>query len=162
VSVGEQGIDGGHRPGRHDALVDADEGEIDAEIPLTPSGRVRTVADSIGTFHDTAGLAGWLGVSPRTLLRRVARRQVVACKTTDRHWVYPAWQFTDDGDVVGGLLAIWEILLREVDAWVAALWLATPSPDLPGDVSAVEWLTYGQDPAPVLLEARRDVARWAH
>jgi hypothetical protein len=75
--------------------------------------------------------------------------------------VYPAWQFTEDGTTVPHLAEVLGVLRAGTDSpWTQALWLCAPAEYLDGSTPA-EWLAAGRDPAPVLLAARADAARWA-
>jgi len=84
---------------------------------------------------------------------------MIACKTSDGYWVYPTFQFTDAGDIVPGVAEVLVVLLEQQEAWAVARCFVVPSPDLPGEVSAIEWLAQGGDPAQVIIEARRDAER---
>lgn len=121
------------------------------------------VADLVGPCYDTPGLTAWLGISKQALDKRNRTGAVLACRTSDGHWVYPAFQFDADGRPLPHLREVIAVLTGEggADRWRVASWLAAPSPDLPGKVPAAEWLRGGDDPTPVLLAARADAARWA-
>lgn len=123
--------------------------------------RRNPLVEVIGDFHDTAGLVEWLDISKQALAKRVQKAQVLGCQTGDGHWVYPAWQFNDRGDIYPGIAEATGVLLQRRDAWAVAHWFAVPSPDLPGAVSAATWLAQGGDPTPVIDEAVRDTDRLA-
>lgn len=123
--------------------------------------RSNPLADSIGDFYDTAGLVQWLDISKQAIAKRVAKQHMVGCKTADGHWVYPAWQFDDHGEVINGVTEVLDVLLGQRDPWAAARWFVIPSPYLPGELSAIEWLSRGDDPAVVIAEARKDTERLA-
>lgn len=119
------------------------------------------LADSIGDFYDTAGLVEWLEISKQALGKRVEKHQMIGCKTADGHWVYPAWQFSDDGDILPGISEVLTVLLSQQDPWAASLWFVSASPNLPGELSAAEWLAKDGDVDTVVTEALRDTERLA-
>lgn len=136
--------------------------QVDAFVKraLATLPRVSPLAEAIGPFYDTAGLRQWLNISKQALAKRVEKAQVLGCKTVDGHWVYPAWQFDDQGEVVEGLSEVLSTLLEQRDTWAAAHWFVVPSPDLDG-FTAIEWLAQGNSPEPVLREAVQDTERLA-
>lgn len=119
----------------------------------------------LGPFYDTAGLSGWWGVSRQALADRVRRGTLLACRTSDGHLVYPAFQFARDGSVRPGIVDAVAVFARHrVDGWTAAVWLTTPSPAF-DDHSAVDHLVVhrasAQSVARVVRQAEADVAAWA-
>jgi hypothetical protein len=119
----------------------------------------------LGPFYDTTGLSGWWGVSRQALADRVRRGTLLACRTSDGHLVYPAFQFARDGAVRPGIAEAVAVFARHrVDGWTAALWLTTPSPAFDGD-SAVDHLVVHRASAAavsrVLRQAESDASAWA-
>jgi hypothetical protein len=115
----------------------------------------------LGPFYATSALAKWMHVTRQALHLKVKNHQVLACPDANGDRLYPAWQFTPDAQVLPGLGAVLKVLLDATDPWTAALWLTSPNADLPGELTAVEWLRTRRDPADVVGTARRDAARWA-
>jgi hypothetical protein len=117
----------------------------------------------LGPFYSTTGLARVLGgVSRQAVEERRRRRTVLALRTSDGAWVYPAFQLDDRNQVVGGLA---EVLGRfhpgtADDEWMVAAFLVAPQPGLAGD-SIVGHLHEGGDPAPAVALADDRAARWA-
>lgn len=116
----------------------------------------------VGPFYSTAALQEWLGISRQALDQRARARKLLGCLTTDRVRVYPAWQFTDKGEVISGLKQVLPVLASGVDApWTWALWLVSVLPGELDGLSPAEWLALGRDPMPVIILARQDAAVWA-
>lgn len=114
-----------------------------------------------GPFYDTAGLVAWLGLTRQAIHHRAKAGLVLGCRTEDGRIVYPAWQFTSEGATIAHLADVIAVLRTGTEStWTQALWLRAPADDLDGS-SAIEWLSAGKDPAPVLAAARADAARWA-
>ena len=120
-------------------------------------------AELVGACYDGPGLARWLGVSRQAVSQRNKARTFLGCRTTHGRWVYPAWQFDSNRRPIPHLAELITILAGEDDRrrWRAARWLAAPCPNLPGRVSAANWLGRGGDPEPVLSAARADARRWS-
>ncbi len=101
-------------------------------------------------------------VSRQALADRAARRTLLALRTSDRHTVYPAWQFRSRR-VLPGVPEVLQAFVVDkhpvVDPWTLASWLRTPLDALDGD-SVVHRLADGEiDPA--VEVARTAAARWA-
>jgi hypothetical protein len=111
--------------------------------------------------YDTAGVADWLGISRQAVHKAARTGRMLGCLTADRRTVFPVWQFADDGTLVKHLREVLAALGAVRDPWRAALWLAAPAPYLPGNRSAIAWLSTGGDPQPVLAAAVDDAAHWA-
>jgi hypothetical protein len=47
-------------------------------------------APLVGACYDESGLVRWLGISRQALGARRRARAVLACRTAEGHWVYPA------------------------------------------------------------------------
>lgn len=119
--------------------------------------------DDLGPFYDTAGLLRWLKVSRQAVSKKIQRRAILALTTGNGARVYPAWQFTPDGQPLAGLPEVLDELLSATDPWTAAVWLTTPVERL-GGRTAIEVLRASQvDPRPA-GEARElaaeDARRW--
>lgn len=119
----------------------------------------------LGPFYDTAGLSRWWGVSRQALADRVRRGTLLACRTSDGHLVYPAFQFARDGAVRPGIAEAIAVFARAgVDGWTAAVWLTTPTAAFDGD-SAVDHLVVHRASASavsrVVRQVQADVAAWA-
>ncbi|MGC4934146.1 hypothetical protein ACLQ3C_10730 [Gordonia sp. DT30] len=116
----------------------------------------------VGPFYDTAGLTGWLGVSKQAIAKRVKHRTLIACQLESGTWVYPTWQFTEQGAVDRRMVQVWQILREHANAWTAALWMCAPNPDLDGDTVIHHLATDSTERlAAVVDAARADAARWA-
>ena len=91
-----------------------------------------------GPFYSSAGVMRLLGIRTKQALDDRRRRgTILAARTADRVWVYPAFQFdvahrrvkSDLVPVIGAL--------KSAPRWGALLWLVTPQPRL-GDRSPVD------------------------
>lgn len=93
---------------------------------------------------------GGLPLTPEAVRKRAVRRQLVAYQTSDRIWVFPAWQFTvATGRLVphDAVIGTWQALphegvLADVDL---AVWMATGRKDLDGESPAAHAARYGFD-----------------
>lgn len=117
----------------------------------------------LGPFYSTAGIARVLGgVSRQAVEERRRRRTIVALRTTDNRWVYPAFQLDERNQVVRGLADVLDRFrpASPDDEWMVASFLAAAQPGLGGN-TIVEHLQTGGDVAAVLDLARDRAARWA-
>jgi hypothetical protein len=146
----------GHGP---DALGDADSlaARMLAAVP-EPSPWAE-----LGPFYSTAGIARVLGgVSRQAVEERRRRRTILALRTADDVWVYPAFQLDGRNRVVRGLA---EVLARfrpatVDDEWMVAAFVAAPQAQLGGG-TIVHHLADGGDLADVVALADERAERWA-
>lgn len=121
--------------------------------------------ESIGPFYDTEGVRKVLSrngksVSRQAVSDRITRLTILAAKTADGHWAFPAFQFADD-EVLPSLRDVLRAFRGvPVDGWAIAAWLTAPSPALEG-TSAIEWIRQGKPTVAVLAEAQEAAARWS-
>jgi hypothetical protein len=117
----------------------------------------------LGPFYSTTGLARVLGgVSRQAVEERRRRRTVLALRTTDGAWVYPAFQLDGRNRVVAGLP---EVLARfqpttPDDEWMVAAFITAPQPGL-GGATIVDHLRHGGALAPAVALADHRAHRWA-
>jgi hypothetical protein len=117
----------------------------------------------LGPFYSTTGIARVLGgVSRQAVEERRRRRTILALRTSDGVWVYPAFQLDERNQVVRGLA---EVLGRfhprtADDEWMVASFLAAPQPGL-GGRSVVDHLRDGGTSVEVVVLADERAARWA-
>jgi hypothetical protein len=117
----------------------------------------------LGPFYSTSGLARVLGgVSRQAIEERRRRRTVLALRTADDVWVYPAFQLDDRNRVVPGLADVLERFRPRTadDEWMVAAFVAAPQPGL-GDRSIVEHLRSGGDVTQVVALADERARSWA-
>jgi hypothetical protein len=117
----------------------------------------------LGPFYGTSGLARVLGgVSRQAVEERRRRRTVLALRTADGVWVYPAFQLDDRNRVVRGLAEVLDRFRPSEpdDEWMVAAFVAAPQPGL-GDRSIVDHLRSGGDVAEALALADERASRWA-
>lgn len=116
--------------------------------------------DAYGPFYDTAGLTMWLGISRQAVEKRAAGHRLLAVKTTDRHVLYPTWQFdASSRSVPQALRDVLQVLLPAAESpWTVAAWLRSPPAD--GEPDAIARIAAGESES-VLRDARRDAERWS-
>jgi hypothetical protein len=120
------------------------------------------MAEAVGPFYDTSGLVSWLGYSKQALDKRRRSRKLLGCRTADGKWLYPVWQFQQDGEPLPGLPEVLKVLSAGIDdGWTWALWFVGEVPERLEGMSAREWLSKGLDPSRVLEIARNDAGSWA-
>src|SRR5690606_14185019 len=109
-----------------------------------------TLAAAIGPVFETADLAAWRGVRQRVIGDERRSGGLLALRTSDGVWVYPEWQFDENGHVRKGVgESVRALAYGGMDPWTQAVWFRGESPDL-GDESAASWLSSGKDPAAVV------------
>ena len=117
----------------------------------------------LGPFYSTAGVARVLGgISRQAVEERRRRRTILALRTADDVWVYPAFQLDDRNRVVRGLA---DVLARfrpanADDEWMVAAFVAAPQPDL-GGRTIPEHLAEGGELGDVVALADERAERWA-
>ena len=151
------------RGGDVEALGDPD--ELAERMAATLPVAAHPFDVDLGPFYDTTGLSRWWSVSRQALADRVRRGTLLACRTSDGHLIYPAFQFARDGSVRPGIADVIAVFARSgVDGWTAAVWLTTPSPVFDGD-SAVDHLVVHRASAAavarVVSQAKVDATAWA-
>ncbi|HEX6423893.1 MAG TPA: hypothetical protein VFZ79_10460 [Acidimicrobiales bacterium] len=117
----------------------------------------------LGPFYSTAGIARVLGgVSRQAVEERRRRRTILALRTAEGTWVYPAFQLDERNRVVRGLAEVLDRFRPQTpdDEWMVASFLAAPQPAL-GGRTIVDHLRAGGDLTPVLDLADERAARWA-
>ena len=117
----------------------------------------------LGPFYSTTGIARVLGgISRQAVEERRRRRTILALRTADGVWVYPAFQLDDHNRVVRGMAEVLDRFQPRTadDDWMVASFLAAPQPGLEGD-SVVDHLRAGGALAAVLDLAAERAQRWA-
>ncbi len=119
----------------------------------------RSPWDRLGPFYSSKGIAATLGgISRQAVEERRRRRTLIALKTADDVWVYPAFQLDERNRVVPTVARAWaELADAYDDEWMAASVMLGRQPDL-DDVSILDHLRAGGALEPVLLMARRIAA----
>src|SRR5918994_3616843 len=117
----------------------------------------------LGPFYSTAGIARVLGgISRQAVEERRRRRTILALRTADDVWVYPAFQLDDRNRVVRGLADVLDRFHPRArdDEWMVASFLAAAQPGLDGR-TVVDHLRAGGDLGPALALADERAARWS-
>lgn len=111
-------------------------------------------------FYDWEGVRSLLKLDEAGLQAAVVTNAVLCLRDGEGYPVFPVWQFTRGHHVLPFLPDIVRALSHGIDdPWTWALWLTSPCGD-DEEASAVDLLTAGADPRPILAEAQRDAARW--
>ncbi|WP_183407752.1 hypothetical protein [Nocardioides marmoriginsengisoli] len=114
----------------------------------------------LAPFYASDGAIRQLGgISKQALADRRRSETVLAMRSGDGPWLYPAWQFTGDGRIHPALAPVLKAL-RGSDGWVAGVWLTSEHPDLDGR-SPRTALREGTDPHTVAALAAHDMAALA-
>lgn len=110
----------------------------------------RSPWNALGPFYSTTGIAKVLGgVSRQAIEERRRRRRLIALRTQDGTWVYPAFQLDDRSRLVPEVVDAHRRLTGGgVDPWAAASVLLGPQPEL-GGRSIRDHLAAGLDPGAV-------------
>lgn len=122
--------------------------------------RGERMARIIGPCYITASLARELGWSPAEVEAAAVDLRLLALRTADDDFVYPAFQ-VHDGAIVPGLAEVLQALSIGVeDPWTWALWLRGPSSaEQASPRSSIELLIAGELER-VLRNARHAAEAW--
>lgn len=116
------------------------------------------MADLVGPFYDSDGVATLLNVPVDALLAAREDGLLLGVQTSDGAWVYPVFQFTGN-QVDPGLLPLLRVF-HYSPPWSTAVWLCTPEEDLDG-LTPVAWVRAGNPPDVVTRVARHAAHGWA-
>jgi hypothetical protein len=115
---------------------------------------------ALGPLFSTKGVARVLGdVSRQAVEDRRKRGRIIALRTADGTWVYPAFQFDQHNRPIAGLTDAFSILVDAYGDWTAASAMLGAQTEL-GGRSIVEHLTSGGAVAPLLELCRAWAASW--
>ncbi|WP_323958859.1 hypothetical protein GC088_09885 [Arthrobacter sp. JZ12] len=124
--------------------------------------RSNALVEKVGPFYDLDGLATWLNLTHHQIQARREKQMILACSTADGEFIYPAWQFRGDGEILPGLSSVLRVLATGInDGWTWALWLQTAIPEELGGKTVTDWLRNEGDVEPVLQLAAIDAAAWS-
>lgn len=129
---------------------------VDRMLAVVPN---RSPWNGLGPFYSTRAVAQVLGgITRQAIEDRRRRHRIVALRTADGGWVYPAFQFGDDNRIVPGLPKVLATLSKTgLSDWTVASMLVARQPEL-GRRSIVEHLRDGRPLEPVLALCRAAVA----
>lgn len=106
----------------------------EAMASAAPTVSTRSEYDRLlGPFYSSTGVMNLLDVPTKQALDdRRKRGTLLAARTSDNIWVYPAFQFDAKARSVRPALKAVLAALKPAPRWGAALWLVTALPDLGG------------------------------
>lgn len=116
------------------------------------------LAEAVGPVYDTSGVMRILGVTKQAIDDRRRNGSILALRTGDGMWVYPAFQF-DGGRIHPGLLPAVRSL-KDAPPWASALWFVTPNERL-DELSPVDFVHQGLPVEYVHQRAHALAADWA-
>lgn len=109
------------------ALAEADPVDVVERMVSTLGETRHPAADRIGPVYTTAALARWKGISRQALHNAQRQRRVLAFKTADGAWLYPAYQFGPRGEYLPDLPTVLALLDPSgADPTTPILWLNQP------------------------------------
>lgn len=119
--------------------------------------------EALGPFYTTPQVARLLGdISRQAVASRRSSHSLVALRTADDQWVYPAFQFDPRHGTLPGLADLWAVLVgSEEERWTLARWLVAEQDEL-GGRSVVEALRSGVSTKELLPLVRDAARRFAH
>lgn len=118
------------------------------------------LADLIGPVYDTTGVRTLLDRSRQEIADRRRRGTILALRTSDDVWVYPAFQFAD-GEIVKGVRTLLDVFRQHNPSWwTVAAWFASPKEELDG-LAPIDHLGDAEPPPDVLDLAHAAASRWA-
>jgi hypothetical protein len=114
----------------------------------------------LGPFYSTKGVARVLGgVTRQAVDERRRRRRILALRTEDGVWVYPAFQLDDRNRVAPGLAEVLQCFDADVvDEWTVASLLRSPQASF-GGASIIEALRRGSPSLPAIVDLCRTTNR---
>lgn len=118
------------------------------------------LAEAIGPVYETQGVRRLTGLARQQLADRRSRGTILALRTSDDVWLYPAFQF-EDGAVRPWVRRLLDVFRSSADVewWTVAAWLNTPKTEL-GSRVPVEAVN-ADERDQVLALAERAASRWA-
>ena len=117
-----------------------------------------TLAEALGPVYDTSGVMRILSVTKQAVDDRRRKGSILALRTSDGMWVYPAFQF-DDGRIHPDLLPAMRAL-KDSPPWASALWFLTPNEHLE-NLSPVDYAHGGFPVEYIQQSAQALAADWA-
>lgn len=108
----------------------------------------RTLSEVLESTLTLDQAAEKLGISRSRLSHRLGEGTMWAVTISGRRRL-PRWQVTPDGALLPGLAAIVEVIPTALHPLAVEAFMTTPRPDF-DDLSPVDWLVSGGDPAPVV------------
>jgi hypothetical protein len=124
--------------GDFDATLAAfDPADIAARMTAVLGDTRHPAADRVGPVYTTAALARWKGVSRQAIQNAQRQHRILAFKTADGAWLYPAYQFGPRGEYLPDLPRVLALLdPTDADPTTPILWLNQPHDDWDGDTGA--------------------------
>jgi hypothetical protein len=107
----------------------------------------RSAWNEVGPFYSTTGVCRILGgITRQAVEDRRRRHRLIALRTADGTWVYPAFQFDAENRPIPAIVdAHRRLEVGRIGAWTAAAALLGQQPEL-GGRSIVDHVLAGGDP----------------
>ena len=84
-------------------------------------------SSAVGPVYTSHGLQSWLGVSRQAISQKAKANHYLRLQTTDGVYVFPSFQFNENGQGLPHLSDILSELAKGAnDTWMWATWLNTP------------------------------------
>lgn len=112
------------------AITDFSEDALDATVSSAVAGlrEANRVNTQLGAFYSVDRVMKELGgVSRQAVNERVKNNRLLRVQTSDGKLLFPAFQFSDGGELRPGLGTVLQKLLASgEDGWTVTYWLTTP------------------------------------
>ena len=150
----------GHIEAGDESLIELSPESVKTAVDqwFAPSGA--RLADRVGPVYDAVATHQLLSIDRRQASDRRNRGTILALKTSDDHWVYPAFQFT--GPTVNPQMKSMFSKFAQVSDtpwWTVAAWFRTTRTDLDG-LTPADWVRNGRDLETVTTLVDELVRRW--
>ncbi|MDT0116614.1 DUF2384 domain-containing protein [Microbacterium sp. PRF11] len=148
-----------------DTITDfsADARAATASSALAGVREANRVNDQLGVFYSVDRVMQVLGgISRQAVNERVHKNRLLRVRTSDNVLVFPAFQFTEHGELRPGISDLLKILLPTgEDPWTVAYWLTSEIADFGGRTALDILDSRNVDEIEDLLDlARDDAAGW--
>ena len=115
----------------------------------------------VGLFYDMTKVMSILDLSWEEVLEKVATHDILCCVGAEETLLFPAFQFTERGEMVPAISEVIKILASGANApWRWAKWLGVALEEW-GGISAAQWLKEGRNIYPVMGAAQSDAIAWS-
>ncbi len=129
------------------------------EVLEQGEGEESVWAKAIGPVYSEEGMAEMLETSLAEVVRMRDEGQILSLPTREGDYVYPAYQLTDEKEVVPGLHEVLTTFVPgTISEYTFAAWLTNPRNDLFEGSSAITW-SKEHGPDDKMMAVIREMAR---